>query len=75
MVLQHIKNIIKFPFKELKGQLVAENRWTTFDYGHRHSWKKGAKYTSWNAFHNHKINEKKKLAMLGGIVDHIYRLK
>lgn len=57
-----------------KHQIVTDSKWTSFDYGHRHSWNPKAMYTSKNGFHKHKINTKKKLAELGGIVPHTHKL-
>jgi len=62
------------PFRGIKRQLVPDGKFTSFDYGHRHSWKPKAKFTSANGFHVHKLDFKKMKALPGGFRGHTHKL-
>lgn len=63
-----------FPFLELKHQLVTDKKFTSFDFGHRHSYDLKNKQTSYNGFHRHNINKKKMIAEPAGFMGHTHKL-
>ncbi|MBS3112750.1 hypothetical protein J4418_01575 [Candidatus Woesearchaeota archaeon] len=69
-----LKKTVYKSAKFTKHQVMTNNKWTSFDFGHRHSWSPNSKYTTRNGFHKHKIDKKRMLALKGGIVLHTHRL-
>jgi hypothetical protein len=62
------------PLREAEHQLVTKYYFTSIDFGHRHSWKPKAKFTSENGFHVHKLDFKKMIALPGGFMGHTHKL-
>lgn len=60
---------------ETINQFATMDRWTTIDYFHRHSWKKGTEFTSENGGHKHRLDIKNRLALPAGYKNHTHALK